>query len=143
MNRDKRDVRPGRWQKEPYEPLPDTTVIPKKRVGRKKKMPQTKAIQPPQFDDSDDNDVVVTHSEYTGNFISFYNVDPNKVIVTFIHYFLTIFNNYHFILIFFFLPFRSSVCRILIQTLALLSVIRNIYIWTATQWVIVANPSSG
>ena len=36
MNRDKRDVRPGRWQKEPYEPLPDTTVIPKKRVGRKK-----------------------------------------------------------------------------------------------------------
>lgn len=82
MNRDKRDVRPGPWNKEPYRPLPDTTAIPKKRVGRKKRMARKNAIPPIDFDDADDEEVVVTHDEYTGNFISFYNVDPNKVIVT-------------------------------------------------------------
>lgn len=82
MNRGKREIRPGRWQKEPYGPLPATTIVPKRRFGRKKRMAQPSAISPLDFEDSDDNEVLITHSEFTGNFISFYNVDPNKVIVT-------------------------------------------------------------
>lgn len=85
MNRGKRDVRPGPWQKEPYGPLPDTTIVHKRRGGRKKRMAQPNAIPLPDFDDADDNEVLVTHSEFTGNFISFYNVDPNKVIVTLVY----------------------------------------------------------
>ena len=67
-----------------------------------KKMAQTNAIPPaPVFDDADDNEVVVTHAEYTGNFISFYNVDPNKVIVTLFDLkFFTTINNFMLIFIF-------------------------------------------
>lgn len=83
MNREKRDVRPGPWHKDPYGPLPDTTPMPKKRVGPRKNIADTADIPPPlHFDDPNENDVVVTHAAYTGNFITFYNVDPNKVIVT-------------------------------------------------------------
>ena len=82
MNREKRDVRPGPWHKDPYGPLPDTTAMPKKRVGPRKNIADTADIPPLDFDVANDNDVVVTHAAYTGNFLSFHNVDPNKVIVT-------------------------------------------------------------
>lgn len=85
MNRGKRDVRPGPWQKEPYGPLPDTTIVPKRRGGRKKRMARPNDVPAPDFDDSVDDEVRITHSAFTGNYISFYNVDPNKVIVTLVY----------------------------------------------------------
>lgn len=47
MNREKRDVRPGPWHKDPYGPLPDTTPMPKKRVGPRKNIAETANIPPP------------------------------------------------------------------------------------------------
>lgn len=82
MNREKRQVRPGPWQRTPFGPLPDTTVMLKKPVGRRKNIAHTASIPPLDFNDANDNEVVITHATHTGDCISLYNVDPSKVIIT-------------------------------------------------------------
>ncbi|GJR01548.1 phospholipase-like protein [Tanacetum coccineum] len=69
----------------PYTPLPATTELPKKRVGRTKKNSKNDNLSPLNLgnafahDNVGGDDVLITGEHDTGIYFTYENVDPNKV----------------------------------------------------------------
>ncbi|GJT03501.1 phospholipase-like protein [Tanacetum coccineum] len=69
----------------PYTPLPPTTELPKKRVGKTKKKCKNDNLSPLNlgnafaYDNVGGDDVVITGVHDTGIYFTYENVDPNKV----------------------------------------------------------------
>ncbi|GJZ50861.1 transposase, MuDR, MULE transposase domain protein [Tanacetum coccineum] len=87
MQRAKRDTRPSKYFLSPYRPLPETTIAPTKRVNNNRKTTRNDEISP--FDPANagidlnqplEEEVMVTSSCATDECLSFYNVDPAKVV---------------------------------------------------------------
>ncbi|GKF12848.1 hypothetical protein Tco_0050774, partial [Tanacetum coccineum] len=85
MQRAKRDTRPSKYFLSPYRPLPETTIAPTKRVNNNRKTMRNDEIPP--FDLANagidlnqplKEEVMVTGSCATDEYLSFYNVDPAK-----------------------------------------------------------------
>ncbi|GJV13288.1 phospholipase-like protein [Tanacetum coccineum] len=85
--RAKRDTRPSKYFLSPYRPLPETTIAPTKRVNNNRKTMRNDEISP--FDLANagidlnqplEEEVMVTGSCATDEYLSFYNVDPAKVV---------------------------------------------------------------
>ncbi|GJS49344.1 hypothetical protein Tco_0599465 [Tanacetum coccineum] len=85
MQRAKRDTRPSKYFLSPYRPLPETTIAPTKRVNNNRKTMRNDEISP--FDLANagidlnqplEEEVMVTGSCATDEYLSFYNVDPAK-----------------------------------------------------------------
>ncbi|GJX86790.1 hypothetical protein Tco_0337564 [Tanacetum coccineum] len=85
LNRGKREQRPSYYKQSPYMEQPPTTILPKQR-GNKKKNNVTKANLSPlnlgnAFADENvgGDDVVFLGGRFTGNYLVYENVDPQKV----------------------------------------------------------------
>ncbi|GKA53622.1 phospholipase-like protein, partial [Tanacetum coccineum] len=85
LNRGKREQRPSFYKRSPYMEQPATTVLPKQR-GNKNKNNVKKANLSPlnlwsALDDENEggDDVVYLGGRFTGNYLVYENVDPEKV----------------------------------------------------------------
>ncbi|GJS35352.1 hypothetical protein Tco_0533734 [Tanacetum coccineum] len=85
LNRGKREQRPSYYKQSPYMEQPHTAILPKQR-GNKKKNNVTKAnLSPLNLGNvfADENvggdDVVFLGGRFTGNYLVYENVDPQKV----------------------------------------------------------------
>ncbi|GJU43566.1 phospholipase-like protein, partial [Tanacetum coccineum] len=82
--RPRRVHRPSVYMQSPYTPLPATTELPKKRVGRIKKNPKNDNLSPLNLgnafahDNVGGDDVLITGEHDTGVYFTYENVDPNK-----------------------------------------------------------------
>ncbi|GKA68989.1 phospholipase-like protein [Tanacetum coccineum] len=83
--RPRRVQRPSVYMQSPYTPLPATTELPKKRVGRTKKNSKNDNLSPLNLgntfahDNVGGDDVLITGVHDTGIYFTYENVDPNKV----------------------------------------------------------------
>ncbi|GJQ96135.1 phospholipase-like protein [Tanacetum coccineum] len=83
--RPRRVHRPSVYMQSPYTPLPATTELPKKRVGRTKKNSKNDNLSPLNLgnafahDNVGGDDVLITGEHDTGIYFTYENVDPNKV----------------------------------------------------------------
>ncbi|GJT03738.1 hypothetical protein Tco_0838200 [Tanacetum coccineum] len=83
--RPRRVQRPSVYIQSPYTPLPATTELPKKRVGRTKKNSKNDNLSPLNLgnafahDNVGGDDVLITGIHDTGIYFTYENVDPNKV----------------------------------------------------------------
>ncbi|GKB39489.1 phospholipase-like protein [Tanacetum coccineum] len=85
MQRAKRDTRPSKYFLSPYRPLPETTIAPTKRVNNNRKTMRNNEISPFDLRNAGivlnqplEEEVMVTGSCATDEYLSFYNVDPTK-----------------------------------------------------------------
>ncbi|GKD50331.1 hypothetical protein Tco_1279307, partial [Tanacetum coccineum] len=85
LNRGKREQRPSFYKRTPYTEQPPTTVLPKQR-GNKNKNNVKKANLSPlnlgnAFDDENEggDDVIFLGGHFTGNYLVYENVNPEKV----------------------------------------------------------------
>nr|GEV47462.1 hypothetical protein [Tanacetum cinerariifolium] len=85
LERPRREQRPSVYMRSPYTPLPLTTELPKKRVGKTKKKCKNDNLSPLNlgnafaYDNAGGDDVVITGVHDTGIYFTYENVDPNKV----------------------------------------------------------------
>ncbi|GJU89653.1 phospholipase-like protein [Tanacetum coccineum] len=85
LERPRRVQRPSVYIQSPYTPLPATTELPKKRVGRTKKNSKNDNLSPLNLgnafahDNVGGDDVLITGIHDTGIYFTYENVDPNKV----------------------------------------------------------------
>ncbi|GJT05996.1 phospholipase-like protein [Tanacetum coccineum] len=85
LERPRRVQRPSVYIQSPYTPLPPTTELPKKRVGRTKKNSKNDNLSPLNLgnafahDNVGGDDVLITGVHDTGIYFTYENVDPNKV----------------------------------------------------------------
>ncbi|GJZ18693.1 hypothetical protein Tco_0554816 [Tanacetum coccineum] len=85
LERPRREQRPSVYMQSPYTPLPPTTELPKKRVGKTKKKCKNDNLSPLNlgnafaYDNAGGDDVVITGVYDTGIYFTYENVDPNKV----------------------------------------------------------------
>ncbi|GJU60193.1 hypothetical protein Tco_1237959 [Tanacetum coccineum] len=85
LDRPMREQRPSVYMQSPYTPLPPTTKLPKKRVGKTKKKCKNDNLSPLNlgsafaYDNSGGGDVVITGVHDTGIYFTYENVDPNKL----------------------------------------------------------------
>ncbi|GKB70764.1 phospholipase-like protein [Tanacetum coccineum] len=83
--RPRRVHRPSVYMQSPYTPLPATTELPKKRVGRTKKNPKNDNLSPLNLGNAFAHDnvggdgVLIMGEHDTGVYFTYENVDPNKV----------------------------------------------------------------
>ncbi|GJW05620.1 phospholipase-like protein [Tanacetum coccineum] len=83
--RPRRVQRPSVYIQSPYTPLPPTTELPKKRVGKTKKNSKNDNLSPMNLgnafahDNVGGDDVLITGIHDTGIYFTYENVDPNKV----------------------------------------------------------------
>ncbi|GJZ21627.1 hypothetical protein Tco_0558666, partial [Tanacetum coccineum] len=81
----RRVQRPSIYIQSPYTPLPATTELPKKRVGKTKKNSKNDNLLPLNLgnafahDNVGGDDVLITRIHDTGIYFTYENVDPNKV----------------------------------------------------------------
>nr|GEU76293.1 hypothetical protein [Tanacetum cinerariifolium] len=86
MQREKRDTRPSKYFLSPYTCLPETTVASKKQYNNNRKTTRNDEISPFNLEKAgiDLNklleEVMVTCSRATDEYLSFHNVDPTKVV---------------------------------------------------------------
>ncbi|GJX42704.1 phospholipase-like protein [Tanacetum coccineum] len=84
LERPRREQRPSVYIESPYTPLPPTTELPKKRVGKTKKNCKNDNLSPLNlrnafaYDNVGGDDVVITGVHDTGIYFTYENVDPNK-----------------------------------------------------------------
>nr|GEW33080.1 phospholipase-like protein [Tanacetum cinerariifolium] len=82
--RPRREHRPSVYMQSPYTPLPPTTELPKKRVGKTKKKCNNDNLSPLNlgnafaYDNAGGDDVVITGVHDTGIYFTYENGDPNK-----------------------------------------------------------------
>ncbi|GJW78666.1 phospholipase-like protein, partial [Tanacetum coccineum] len=85
LERPRRVQRPSIYIQSPYTPLPATTELPKKRVGKTKKNSKNDNLSPLNLgnafahDNVGGDDVLITGIHDTGIYFTYENVDPNKV----------------------------------------------------------------
>ncbi|GJT24532.1 hypothetical protein Tco_0894469 [Tanacetum coccineum] len=83
----RREQRPSVYMQSPYTPLPPTMELPKKRVGKTKKKCKNDNLSPLNLgnafahDNAGGDDVVITGVHDTGIYVTYKNVDPNKLCV--------------------------------------------------------------
>ncbi|GJU34912.1 phospholipase-like protein [Tanacetum coccineum] len=85
LNRGKREQRPSFYKRTPYTEQPPTTILPKQRGNKNKTNVMNANLSPLNlgnaFDDENEggDDVIFLGSEFTGNYLVYENVDPQKV----------------------------------------------------------------
>ncbi|GJU99254.1 hypothetical protein Tco_1328525 [Tanacetum coccineum] len=85
LNRGKREQRPSFYKRTPYMEQPPTTVLPKQRGNKNKKNVKKANLSPlnlrSAFDDENErgDDVIYLGGQFTGNYLVYENVDPEKV----------------------------------------------------------------
>nr|GEW96033.1 phospholipase-like protein [Tanacetum cinerariifolium] len=85
LERPRREQRPSVYMQSPYTPLPPTTELPKKRIGKTKKKCKNNNLSSLNFgnafahDNVGGDDVVITGVHDTGIYFTYENVDLNKV----------------------------------------------------------------
>ncbi|GJU77756.1 hypothetical protein Tco_1274826 [Tanacetum coccineum] len=85
LNRGKREPRPSFYKWTPYMEQPATTVIPKQRVKKNKNNVKKPNLSPlnlrSAFDDENEggDDVIYLGGQFTGNYLVYENMDPEKV----------------------------------------------------------------
>nr|GEU46011.1 phospholipase-like protein [Tanacetum cinerariifolium] len=84
LNRGKREQRPSFYKRTPYTKQPPTTILPKQRGNKNKNNVMKSNLSPlnlrDAFDDENEggDDVIYLGGEFTGNYLVYENVDPQK-----------------------------------------------------------------
>ncbi|GKA50962.1 phospholipase-like protein, partial [Tanacetum coccineum] len=85
LDRPGKEQRPSIYIQSPYTPLPPTTELPKKQVGKTKKKSKNDNLSPLNLgnafahDNVGGDDILITGVHDTGIYFTYENVDPNKV----------------------------------------------------------------